>query len=276
MSGHYYPSPDIDPAPLPMATHPGQHINDAVRRAVAMAGEHKRRVSFAFNDVSMTVDPDDTEDDVLARWEADNTARAEAYRISPAGIAAAAAMAERIAQAQRDHDRLMAELPGIVDNEAALIQWCVDFGQAADWIGVSGRDYPKAIGLMEAAGWKAGDCVGWDKKYFVHPRIIARWVIGQAMARMAEGVPPLGITAKFAETYRDAMKARAPADPCAVAAAVKAEREACAMICEDIMEHTRTPLRRAKEDAHDSEINHQEGRWHAANDAMRAIRARTP
>ena len=68
----------------------------------------------------------------------------------------------------------------------------------------------------------------------------------------------------------------APADPCAVAAAVKAEREACAMICEDIMEHTRTPLRRAKEDAHDSEINHQEGRWHAANDAMRAIRARTP
>ena len=86
MSGHYYPSPDIDPAPLPMATHPGQHINDAVRRAVAMAGEHKRRVSFAFNDVSMTVDPDDTEDDVLARWEADNTARAPA---DPCAVAAA-------------------------------------------------------------------------------------------------------------------------------------------------------------------------------------------
>lgn len=41
--------------------------------------------------------------------------------------------------------------------------------------------------------------------------------------------------------------------------------------CEDLMQRTDTPIRRAREDAHLSEQCHQEGRWHAANDLREVV-----
>lgn len=56
--------------------------------------------------------------------------------------------------------------------------------------------------------------------------------------------------------------------------ATEKERDACADIAEGTRDSTDTPLRRAREDFHRSEIDHQEGRWHASNDIAEAIRAR--
>lgn len=49
--------------------------------------------------------------------------------------------------------------------------------------------------------------------------------------------------------------------------------KAAERICEDIMSRTETPLKRAVEDAHTSEEDHQEGKWHGANDCSLGIAA---
>jgi hypothetical protein len=52
----------------------------------------------------------------------------------------------------------------------------------------------------------------------------------------------------------------------------EAMREAAARIAEYARLDTRVKICRANEDNHQSELNHQEGRWHAANDIEKDIR----
>ncbi len=41
--------------------------------------------------------------------------------------------------------------------------------------------------------------------------------------------------------------------------------------CEDLMQRTKTPIQRAREDGHLSEECHQEGRWHGVNDLLEYV-----
>jgi hypothetical protein len=55
----------------------------------------------------------------------------------------------------------------------------------------------------------------------------------------------------------------------------KAERERVKKLvaneCEDLMQRTKTPIQRAREDGHLSEECHQEGRWHGINDLLEYV-----
>jgi hypothetical protein len=59
-----------------------------------------------------------------------------------------------------------------------------------------------------------------------------------------------------------------------VGAARCEEREACAEIAEWTRNRAEHAKQRARDDFHQSETDHQEGRWHASNDIEDAIRAR--
>lgn len=91
--------------------------------------------------------------------------------------------------------------------------------------------------------------------------------------RAAIKVPPLvslvglqipgGSNALEIDAMRAALAAVAPI-------IAKAERERVKKLvaneCENLMQRTKTPIKRAREDGHLSEKCHQEGRWHGVND----------
>lgn len=185
-----------------VGTEAGQHINNAISTAIALSIKNIDTVLFCFNGIEVTVTPDDVVDDVFARWEAGRAAASDAWRKSPVGIASAKRSAEHLAQCQSDHDRLMEMLPTVVHDEAALMQWCQDFSMAADHIGVVGQNFPRAVVLMHDAGWRRGAHVGKPKSDFENPKILAEWVIGQAMECMNRRLPPHGITEEFVTQYK--------------------------------------------------------------------------
>lgn len=191
---------ELSPIELP-GSHLGTHISDAIGSALTVATERGVPVCFDFNGVHVVVNPGDNPDDVLRIWSDTMDANAAAYRASPAGIKAAQEAAEWLTRLQALHDELMAKLPGVVTDESALVQWCEDFSRT-DHIGIKGRNYPGAIALMEAAGWRCNDMVGNYEAVYRQPEAMARWLIGQAMDCMARDLPPHGIMEKFAAEYR--------------------------------------------------------------------------
>lgn len=79
----------------------GEHISNVAAGALAMAMKAKRPVRFTFNDTEVIVQPTDSRDGVVARWQADFDAAAKAYREHPDRIIEQAA-AEAEAKAERE------------------------------------------------------------------------------------------------------------------------------------------------------------------------------
>lgn len=86
----------------------GHHISDAIREAITLANDSQETVSMTFNDVPLTFAPGDDAATALEAWHAEMDRRAEAYRASPAGQAAA--------EQQREAERLaaVAEAEGVL------------------------------------------------------------------------------------------------------------------------------------------------------------------
>ncbi len=187
--------------PLTMPAAPGTHIETAIREALALAALHASPVQFEFNGALVVVQPGEPADAPLARWNETMDANAAAYRASPAGIKAAQEATEWLARLQALHDELMAKLPGLVTDEAALVQWCDDFSKT-DHMGIKRRNYPGAIALMEAAAWRNNDMVGQHEEIEAQPSAMARYIVGQAINCMAAGMAPLGVIEKFVADYR--------------------------------------------------------------------------
>lgn len=185
-----------------METTPGQHIDSAVQAAIDIASRTACPVQFVFNGAHVLVQPGERHRDIVTKWQSTMDRNAAEYRASPAGIKAAERAAVRLAQHQRDHDRLMQELPAAARDEAKLVQWCADFSVAADHSGIVGARFDDAADMLEAAGWRRDDCVGMDKMEFDRAPILARWIVGQAINCMRSGLPPHGVTQKFAEQYK--------------------------------------------------------------------------
>ena len=96
----------------------------------------------------------------------------------------------------------MAELWDVAGDETKLMNWLYDFSDAADHVGVEGKDFQRVSSVLELHGYVENDCVGWDKSQFEDPRIMARYIVGQAlncMKRMNMGPHPM--TQTFVEKY---------------------------------------------------------------------------
>lgn len=95
----------------------GEHISKTARKIVAMAQNCGGDVTAEFNDIELRATPTSAEDEILSAYHAECERRAEEYRKSPEGIAAAA----RQQESQRIAAEAVAEgiLPFSLKDQAA-------------------------------------------------------------------------------------------------------------------------------------------------------------
>ena len=184
-----------------LETLPGDYLPHVIERALARAGDAGGAVRFTFNGATVEVTGDQTSEEVRAAIETQWEAEAAAYRASPAGIKAAAAAEARLAHYQREHDALTA-MPIVSLGEAALVKWVGRYADAADHIGVRGRNTFAVAEALEAAGYARNDACGLPEAEYEQPSVMARYIIGQAIDCLRRGMGPHPVTQKFVDEYR--------------------------------------------------------------------------
>jgi hypothetical protein len=179
---------------------PGDNISHACREAVALADKHGDTAEFDFNDVHVVVYPGENPAAVVVRWDAEFERKAEAYRTSPEGKAAAAYQEARARQCQRQTDDLIARLSTVVHDLPALVRWCAALSECGDHRGITWDKGAVAVAI-EAAGYQADAHVGRPPAEFGSKRLVGEYIIGQVLDCLRRGMSPHPVTRKFAEDY---------------------------------------------------------------------------
>lgn len=179
----------------------GIHIDDACKEAVAMAQRLKTPIDFSFNEIELVAFPDSDAIGLSQGYSAAREKRVQAYRESPEGKKAAQERAAEIARKQDLHDSLVRGLKTAINTGMdSVIAWLRPFQEASDYRGVK-SDFVAVIATFEAAGYEANENTGLPRAHYSSRPIMGRYIIGQAIACMKNGMPPHQITHTFAEKY---------------------------------------------------------------------------
>lgn len=182
---------------------PGEHISRSADKCIEWSRETGDTVRLVFNDVELVVDyKSHTVDDVVAMYDRASAKKHEEWRVSPAGIAYALEEVQRRLEYQTKHDQLMSQLMDVAGDEERLMSWLSAYSDAADYVGVENKDYVRVCSILEVHGYVNNDCVGFHESAFANPRVMARYIAGQAISCMRGGMPPHPMTAHFVEKYK--------------------------------------------------------------------------
>lgn len=182
---------------------PGEHISKSAANSLLLSQERGSPVEIIFNDIRLVVDYDShTADQVVEMYDQASAKRHEEWLASPAGTAYAREELERRQEHQVQHDELMSQLLMVGGDEPRLMEWLAAYSDAADHVGVEGKDFLRVCSVLEVYGYVEGDCVGFSESEFQNPRVMARYIAGQAISCMRSGMGPHPITASFVEKYR--------------------------------------------------------------------------
>lgn len=178
----------------------GSHISTACKDAVALAQRMRQPIGFTFNGVPVTVSTEDTAASAERRWSKDCDDRAEAYRNSPAGKAAAENQERSRQRHQREADVLIQMMPGVAKDRDALLLWVASFTEAVDHVGVK-WDMRAVAKALTDAGYKRNHHIGDKPDSFNNRAKTAEYIIGQMLDCIEMGMGPHPITATFVEKY---------------------------------------------------------------------------
>jgi len=182
---------------------PGEHISKSAAKCLEWSQQTGDTVRLVFNDVELVVDyHSHTVDDVLEMYDQASAKRHEEWKASPAGIAYALEEEHRRLEHQTNHDQLMSQLMHVAGDEPRLMSWLSAYSNAADHVGVENKDFLRVCSILEIHGYVGNDCVGFDESEFANPRVMARYIAGQAISCMRGGMPPHPMTAHFVEKYK--------------------------------------------------------------------------
>lgn len=175
---------------------PGEHISKTAQRAIDAGA-----TALTFNAMKVPIPAGSTAESVEATYMRLIEESQRRYRESPEGIAAAARAEAHKQECQRKVNELIEKLPEVVSNMDATVQWLADFCQPADHIDVT-YDTEAILGALRGAGYVEGFGVGNPSGWFSTKDRMGRYIIGQGISCLADGMPPHGITITFAEKYR--------------------------------------------------------------------------
>lgn len=183
---------------------PGEHISKSAAKCLEWSRETGDTVRLVFNDVELVVDSTcHTVDSLVELFDYKREQAIQAWRASPEGQLSARRDEIRRLEHQTIHDQLMECLLVTAGDEERLMDWLASYSDAADHVGVEGKDYLRVCSVLEIYGYVAGDCVGLSQAEFENPRVMARYIAGQAICCMQAGMPPHPMTQKFVDQYRD-------------------------------------------------------------------------
>lgn len=182
---------------------PGEHISKSAAKCLKWSKETGDTVRLVFNDVELFVYyHSHTVDSVLEMYDQASAKRHQEWKASPAGIAYALEEEQLRLEHQTNHDQLMSQLIDVAGDEERLMSWLSAYSDAADHVSVENKDYVRVCSVLEIHGYVNNDCVGFEKSEFENPRMMARYIAGQAISCMRGGMPPHPMTAHFVEKYK--------------------------------------------------------------------------
>lgn len=179
---------------------PGQSIDNAAIQLCAAAAEHGEAVG-KFNDVELHAASGYAPTAIVSFYNEECERRAEAYRNSPEGKAAAAKSDRERASLQMKHDKLMARLPSLKwSSDADVLDWLCDMQPCTDRVGVIVRR-STIVQAFEKHGFKAGENTGADYKDGDRANMF-RYLVGQALDGLKNGPAIHPILLKFSSEWR--------------------------------------------------------------------------
>lgn len=157
----------------------GCHINSAAQMLID-ACQTAEKAQGTFNDITLTADKDSTVTGIVAYFHSEMERRAEEYRNSPEGKAAAREQEERRKQKQLKHDELMRQLPNLdFNSDVAILDWLCEFQDPSDYIGVAKQQKVVLSTFAENGYFPNVNC---GNDFNAEDRDnFARWLIGQAL-----------------------------------------------------------------------------------------------
>lgn len=205
---------------LKMELCAGDSIGFAARQALQLARRNNAEVVFKFNDILMRVRPqEDNAKAIEARYMAAMEAERKAWRASAAGKAYAGRRALELAKRQDTVTAAIRGLPGLLALQEAdiapltrsdmVVSWLNSFVEDADDVDI---DWNKATGLRRggkewlatlfiSAGYRESDLVGEPAESFNTRERMGRYIVGQAIHHLRQGMPPHPVLQRFAKDY---------------------------------------------------------------------------
>lgn len=177
----------------------GMHISAAAEKLVAGAQEFGS-ARGAFNDIELTATRGTAAVDIVAEYDRLSNERADAYRRSPEGIAAAQRSDDERRRLQDKHDALMVQLKTLDwSNDVAVLDWCCAMQEPSDRIGVIVK---KDTILAEFAKHGFTPSMRTGSDFIEDVRGVHHtWLIGQALATL-KSVAIHGLIHDFAKRWK--------------------------------------------------------------------------
>jgi hypothetical protein len=174
----------------------GDHIEFVAQKAIDQAIESNCLVRFLFNGVALEALPSSSAVSVSMDYDAALHRSRLEYEASPKGIAdkKRREMQERTEQARVD--QLISLLPKL-ETLDEHIRWARELAE----IGTGNYDKGKAIEILESHGYIKNENTGNDAHKCDTKEGTGRYIMGQVISCFSIGMPPHGITTKFADEY---------------------------------------------------------------------------
>lgn len=194
----------MQPKKITMTYDPpcGTHINSACAEASRMARTNGVPVHFKFNDIELVAIPYCSMDDPVADYHRESNRRAEEYRNSNKGLAAVARREAQIEKLIGQSSKLFRKLNSVLAANSldSVMGWLKEFVPVADDVSV--RFDAKALGAkFEAAGFKMNEGVGQKPEWFNTRERMGRYIVGQVINFLKDGMPPHPVTTSFIKKY---------------------------------------------------------------------------
>lgn len=190
----------------------GEHIETASRNAQRIAFEKGQRVGFQFNDVRLWAFPAGSSDIPAKFYSTVVERRHNAYLESPEGKAAQKRRDSEIAEKQFACDNVTNNLDSILahNSSTGVLFFIEKFCKAANDIAVT-IDHKRIIASLENAGFERNAYVmpSWAlklqkkfwPKFFENKNRLYKYIIGQVLSCLYNGMPPHQVTLHFIEKW---------------------------------------------------------------------------
>jgi hypothetical protein len=177
----------------------GLHIFEAATLLVEVALRDGASVGV-FNGVRLEATPERSAATIVADYDRISNERAEAYRRSPEGVAAAERSNCERQRLQGIHDALIARMPTIWRSEVAILNWLCEMQEPSDRIGVIIKKETIAAAFARHNYLPGMDC----GPNFKRGDRFSEWryLVGQALDGIVNGPAIHGIIHKFADEWR--------------------------------------------------------------------------
>lgn len=184
----------------------GSSINHVCAEMCSISKETARTVLSNFNGQLLRAIPVTDPLQLEFDWRLAMDKAAAEYRSSPQGQKAEAEQKMVALLSQRKTDELIAKLPTVLNDLPALVAWLSELSNCADHVDVKWDNRAVSVALL-SAGYKPNEHIGRPKKAYDDYRTMGRYIVGQALKNIKDGMAPHPVIQRFADQYKQLFNA---------------------------------------------------------------------